>query len=114
MAFFFYVSNFSSYNKTYGSLGIAISLLVWLWITNIAILFGQELNAEIERGREITAGLPAVHSLQLDHRDEPKDKAAAAARTTEKAIDEEGKRADRAEREESGTKPGDLLPPKRS
>jgi membrane protein len=46
---------------------------VWLWITNLAILFGQELNAEIERGRELTAGLPAERELQLAPRGKPKD-----------------------------------------
>jgi membrane protein len=56
LAFAFYVANFSSYNKTYGSLGGVISFLVWLWISNIAVLFGAELNAELERGRRMEAG----------------------------------------------------------
>src|SRR4051812_24783093 len=70
--FFLYASHFGSYNKTYGSLGLAITLLVWMWITNIAILFGQELNAEIERGRELAAGEPAVEDIQLPLRGRPK------------------------------------------
>ena len=48
-AFALYVANFGSYDKTYGTLGGLIALLVWLWITNLAILFGNELNAELER-----------------------------------------------------------------
>ena len=50
-AFAFYVANFGSYNKTYGALGGVIMFLVWLWISNIAILLGAEFNAELERGR---------------------------------------------------------------
>ena len=57
-AFGIYVANFGSYNKTYGSLGAVIIFLVWLWLSNVAILLGAELNAELERGRQIEAGQP--------------------------------------------------------
>ena len=50
-AFALYVANFGSYDKTYGTLGGLIVLLVWLWITNVAILFGHALNAQLERER---------------------------------------------------------------
>jgi membrane protein len=56
-AFAFYVSNFGSYNKTYGTLGGVIIFLVWLWLSNIMVLLGAELNAELERGRAIEAGM---------------------------------------------------------
>jgi len=49
-AFAVYVANFGSYDKTYGTLGGLVALLVWLWITNLAILFGAELNLQLERG----------------------------------------------------------------
>jgi membrane protein len=55
-AFALYVASFASYNKTYGSLGGVIAFLVWLWISNLAILIGAEFNAELERGRRIEAG----------------------------------------------------------
>ncbi|MDV7354723.1 YihY/virulence factor BrkB family protein [Rhodococcus oxybenzonivorans] len=64
-----YVSNFGSYNKTYGSLAGVIVFLLWLWITNLALLFGAELDSELERGRELQAGLPAEDELQLPPRD---------------------------------------------
>jgi membrane protein len=73
LAFGFYVANFGSYNKTYGSLGAVITFLVWLWITNNVILFGAEVNAELERGRELEAGQPAQEDIQLPHRRPPKD-----------------------------------------
>jgi membrane protein len=66
-----YVANFGSYNKTYGSLGAVMIFLVWLWLTNVAILFGAELNAEAERGRQIEAGQPAEHEPFLPPRDRP-------------------------------------------
>jgi membrane protein len=58
VGFTLYVSNFGSYNETYGSLGAVIVFLVWLWITNIAVLFGAEFNSELERSRQIEAGVP--------------------------------------------------------
>jgi membrane protein len=64
-----YVANFGSYSRTYGSLAGVIVFLLWLWLTNLALLFGAELDAEIERGRELHAGLPAEADLQLDPRD---------------------------------------------
>lgn len=79
VGFFFYVRNFSSYNATYGALGGAISMLVWLWISNIAILFGQQLNSEIERARQLTAGIPAEEDIQLPPRQPPKTDRAAEA-----------------------------------
>jgi len=69
--FAFYVANFGSYNKTYGSLGGIIVFLIWLWITNIAILLGAELNAELERGHQIEQGHPADREPFLEVRDEP-------------------------------------------
>jgi membrane protein len=66
-----YVANFGSYNKTYGSLGAVIIFLVWLWLTNIAILFGAELNAETQRGRQIEAGQPPEREPFLPPRDQP-------------------------------------------
>ncbi|GAA4753588.1 YihY/virulence factor BrkB family protein [Nocardioides endophyticus] len=80
-AFGFYVANFSSYDKTYGSLAGVIAFLLWLWITNLALLFGAELDAELERGRELQAGLPAEELIQLPPRDTRKsDKAQAKER----------------------------------
>jgi membrane protein len=69
IGFGFYVANFSSYNKTYGSLAGVIVFLLWLWITNLALLFGAELDAELERGRQLQAGMPAEETIQLPPRD---------------------------------------------
>jgi membrane protein len=70
-AFAAYVANFGSYNKTYGSLGGIIIFLVWLWLTNVSVLLGAELNAEVERGRQIEAGQPEDREPFLPPRDEP-------------------------------------------
>ncbi|MGZ6779370.1 MAG: YihY/virulence factor BrkB family protein, partial [Mycobacterium sp.] len=67
--FGFYVGNFGSYNKTYGTLAGVIVFLLWLWITNLALLFGAELDAELERGRQLQAGLRAEREIQLPPRD---------------------------------------------
>lgn len=69
VAFGFYVANFSSYDKTYGALGGVIVFLLWLWLTNIALLFGAELDAELERGRELQSGIAAERDIQLPPRD---------------------------------------------
>ena len=69
VAFAFYVANFGSYDKTYGSLAGVIVTLLWLWITNLALLLGAEIDSELERGRELQAGIPAEEELQLPVRD---------------------------------------------
>jgi membrane protein len=69
VAFAFYVANFGSYNATYGSIAGVIVFLVWLWITNTAILLGAVLNAELERGREIAAGLAPEETIALPPRE---------------------------------------------
>jgi len=70
--FALYVSFSGSYNKTYGSLATVIVFLVWLWISNIAILLGVEFNAETERQRAIQAGMPAETEPFVDVRDSRK------------------------------------------
>lgn len=81
--FAIYVANFSSYNKTYGSIAGVIIFLVWLWISNLALLLGAELNAELERARAIEAGLPADAEPYVDVRDtkkmDPKEREQAEA-----------------------------------
>lgn len=70
-----YVANFGSYNKTYGALGGVISFLVWVWITNNAIVLGAEFNAEHERSKQLEEGTSgAERELQVEMRDEPKRK----------------------------------------
>ena len=69
IGFAYYVAHFSSYNKTYGSIAGVVITLLWLWITNLALLFGAELDAELERGRQLQLGVAAEETLQLPVRD---------------------------------------------
>jgi membrane protein len=79
-AFALYVANFSSYNKTYGALAAVVVFLVWLWISNIAVLLGAEFNAELERGRRIEAGYPADREPFVEPRDRRKMKTGHGSR----------------------------------
>jgi membrane protein len=70
-AFGLYIANFGSYNKTYGTLGAVVTFLIWVWLTNIAALLGIELDSEIERERQLSAGQPgAADRIQLRLRQE--------------------------------------------
>ncbi len=81
--FAFYVANFSSYNKTYGSIAGVVVALLWLWITNVALLLGAELDAELERGRQLQLGVAAEETLQLPVRDTRGIKKAASRRAAD-------------------------------
>ena len=77
VGFGFYVTNFGNYERTYGSLAGVIIFLLWLWLTNTVILFGAEVDAEMERARQLQAGIEAEETLQLPPRDtRQSDKAA--------------------------------------
>jgi len=94
-AFGFYVASFSSYDKTYGTLGGVIVFLLWLWLTNLALLFGAELDSELERGRELQSGVAAEETLQLPPRDTRKLKKEEAAEEKDLAMGRELRRGHR-------------------
>ena len=67
--FALYVTRFASYDKTYGSMAGVVIFLVWLWLTNIAILLGLEINAELDHGKALSEGLPPSSEVFVDPRD---------------------------------------------
>lgn len=67
--FALYVANFATYNRTYGTLGGVIIFFIWLWISNLAVLFGAELDAELHRGRAMATGHPEQEEPYLELRD---------------------------------------------
>jgi membrane protein len=80
--FAFYVANFGSYNKTYGALASVIVFLIWLWITNVAILIGAEFNAEMQHARAIEAGESTENEPFAEPRDTRKLDDDAQAKAT--------------------------------
>ncbi len=70
--FAIYVANFGHYNKIYGSLAGIIIFLIWMWISNVAILLGAEFNAELERGRAVAGGHPLSEEPFAELRDDRK------------------------------------------
>ncbi|MFI6423851.1 YihY/virulence factor BrkB family protein [Promicromonospora sp. NPDC050880] len=100
-AFGFYVATFSSYDATYGSLAGVIVFLLWLWITNLALLLGAELDAELERGRELQGGFAAEEVLRLP----PKDARASEKREAKRQREiERGRELRDAAREDRATR----------
>ncbi|WP_353509869.1 YihY/virulence factor BrkB family protein [Intrasporangium sp.] len=87
IGFGLYVSGFSNYDKTYGSLAGVIVFLLWMWLMNLALLFGAEVDAELERGRELQAGMAAEEAIQLPPRGSKASKKRARSRA--KLIDEQ-------------------------
>lgn len=86
--FGFYVANFGNYNRTYGALAGVIVALLWLWITNLALLFGAELDTGLEWARQLQAGIKAEKTLQLPPRGVAASEKVAAKR---QEIIEEGR-----------------------
>lgn len=100
LGFGLYVQNFGSYDRTYGSLAGVIVMLLWLWVTNTALLFGAEFDSELERARQLEAGIEAEETLQLPPRDtRVSDKAAAKLAADIAAGRELRKRAERRQLE---------------
>lgn len=95
--FAFYVATFANYEKTYGPLAGVIVFLLWVWIANLALLFGAEFDAETERGRELQAGMEAEETIQLPPRDTKLSE--KSEKKEEKLIDESRKVRESADRD---------------
>jgi membrane protein len=83
VGFGFYVTNFGSYDETYGTLGGVIAFLLWIWISNNALLFGVELDSELERGRQLQGGIAAEENLKLPPRGTKKSEKMADQRAAD-------------------------------
>ncbi|MEV7620089.1 YihY/virulence factor BrkB family protein [Microbacterium sp. NPDC089321] len=111
LGFFFYVINFGNYQKTYGSIAGVIILLLWLWIVNLSLLFGAEFDAEMERGRQLQAGIEAEESIQLPPRDDRQSK--KMQEKEQKTVDEgrelrlKAQRDGAGDRRDAGERDGD-------
>lgn len=99
--FGFYVANFSNYSATYGSLAALPIALLYVWITNLALLFGAELDAELERGRQLQAGIAAEENLQLPPRDTAQIKKARAQHDKDVALGRRLRRSSAARQEQN-------------
>ncbi|MEU5898291.1 YihY/virulence factor BrkB family protein [Streptomyces venezuelae] len=83
--FALYVANFASYNKTYGTLAGVVVFLIWLWLSNLAILLGLEFDAELARQRAISGGMPPEEEPYVEPRDTRKWPRRRKQRVTRKA-----------------------------
>jgi membrane protein len=85
-----YAANFSRYTAVFGALGAVVVFLIWLWLSNLAILFGAEFDAALERERAIAAGHPADREPYFQLRDDRKIREARDARDDDEARDDRG------------------------
>ncbi|MDV3220925.1 YihY/virulence factor BrkB family protein [Intrasporangium sp.] len=104
VGFGFYVSGFSNYDRTYGSLAGVIIFLLWMWLMNLALLFGAEVDAELERGRELQAGMAAEEAILLPPRDTKASE--KRARKRDRLIDEQEALRERSEAVKVGSTVG--------
>ena len=105
--FAFYISRFNSYNKTYGTLGGVIIFLIWLWLTNVAVLLGAEFDAELARARAIAAGLAPHAEPYVPMRDVPRD----GGRQNDDALSREAPASPEEAKQRASDEAGDEVAP---